>query len=70
MIIGKCPVCGADMRVGTDMTNADRIRGMSDEELASILMKQCYKPFGGDNYCRNNNCFGCWLNWLKQETQT
>ena len=24
MIIGNCPVCGAEMRVGTDMTNADR----------------------------------------------
>lgn len=33
MIIGNCPVCGAEMRVGTDLTNADRIRAMSDEEI-------------------------------------
>ena len=37
MIIGKCPVCGADMRVGSDMSNADRIRNMEDEELAKTL---------------------------------
>ena len=37
MIIGKCPVCGADMRIGSDMTNADKIRNMTDEELAMFL---------------------------------
>ena len=37
MIIGNCPVCGAEMRVGTDMTNADRIRAMTDEELAQMF---------------------------------
>ena len=44
------------------MTNADRIRAMSDEELKQLL-------------CNNTKCevckFGCWggcslMNWLKQ----
>lgn len=39
MIIGNCPVCGAEMRVGTDMTNGDRIRSMTDEELADELLE-------------------------------
>ena len=37
MIIGTCPVCGAEMRVGTDMTNADRIRSMTDDELCEFI---------------------------------
>ena len=34
-----CPNCGAEMRVGTEMTNADRIRAMTDAELAEWINK-------------------------------
>ena len=54
-------------------TNADRIRAMSDEELASL--------FGSTCDCDNASCFinkkvyclhGCeaaWLEWLKREVE-
>lgn len=68
MIIGNCPVCGAEMRVGTDMTNADCIRAMTDEELAAWLSDMhdavtC--PNGGAIDC-NPSCKRCWLDWLKE----
>lgn len=50
-------------------TNADRIRAMSDEELAETYAGGCpnedrlncgkYYLHGG------RDCFNCWLNWLK-----
>lgn len=60
------------------MTNADRIRSMSNEELATFLADG-----GGDRFCRNdqqcgddldNNrhiplerCAACALAWLREE---
>ena len=73
MIIGKCPVCGADMRVGSDMTNADRIRAMSEEELArffdleAFLCPWCDVSCGG---VEELPCRQCVLAWLKQEAET
>lgn len=51
------------------MTNADRIRSMSDEELAEwiIIPKATLK------YCQpyqtecDKNCYNCRLKWLKKE---
>lgn len=73
MIIGNCPVCGAEMRVGTDMTNGDRIRAMTDEELAEFLDRwemgdiDYSKTFcdlcKGQLDCHND----CLMGWLKQE---
>lgn len=50
-------------------TNADRIRGMTDEELAETYAGGCpnedrlncgkYYLHGG------RDCFNCWLDWLK-----
>ena len=44
-------------------TNADRIRAMSDEELAKVVSTTC--PTKG---CPLTawDCTECWLNWLKQ----
>ena len=77
MIIGNCPICGAEMRVGTDMTNADRIRNMTDEELATFLnddwhdlpecRRRAYNPEYGSEECYAPDCKDCWLDWLKQE---
>ena len=50
------------------MTNADRIRAMTDEELAETLssfrcpQKWCFPKDG-------KNCKSCWLDWLKQEAE-
>lgn len=54
---------------GDNMTNADRIRNMSDEELASwyvikceIMMgTKCQKPF--------KTCKDCILDWLQSEAE-
>lgn len=68
MIIGNCPVCGAEMRVGTDMTNADRIRAMTDEELADFLEKGCEHIAPSENCTLPYySCVKCWLNWLKED---
>ena len=45
------------------MTNADRIRMMTDEELAEFL--QDVVIFGGTNSCSNK--LMPWLDWLKQD---
>lgn len=76
MKIGNCPVCGAEMRVGTDMTNADRIRSMTDEELARFLWQaapydncppiKCIE-FETLKKPTTDECIACWGRWLKQE---
>lgn len=51
-------------------TNADRIRAMSDDELADLLTADCkYIP---EELCRKylGNCDACLREWLKQEAQT
>lgn len=60
-------------------TNADRIRAMSDEELAKFFAQQKYrKPVFdgwlplcyhvmGPRRCHEDGCEKCWLDWLKQE---
>lgn len=52
-------------------TNADRIRAMTDEELAQYMTEvQMYRgcPNDGAMDCRDN-CAVCWLDWLKQEVE-
>ena len=60
------------------MTNADRIRSMTDEELAWFI----YTKTGCDNNCMHWRSKSCndpdstkvcgevWLEWLKQEYKT
>lgn len=49
-------------------TNADRIRSMSDEELAKYLYKHdfCTTPFNSDaqNWC-GGDCEQCIDNWIR-----
>ena len=53
-------------------TNADRIRAMSDEELAEWLYvwsgaaPNCDKELGTIDYKR---CADCWLDWLKSPVE-
>lgn len=53
---------------GRKMSNADRIRSMTDEKLAEKLssfrcpQKWCFPEDG-------KNCKSCWLEWLKQEAK-
>lgn len=51
-------------------TNADRIRRMTDEELAEWLLSQGCKAHNTDEWCKKQrNCQACWLAWLKQEAK-
>jgi hypothetical protein len=48
-------------------TNGDKIRAMTDEELAENLPYLCDCPKERyDTVCANfRSCFECWLSWLK-----
>ena len=49
------------------MTNADRIRNMTDEELdEAIFCRDDCAPANGYS-CADTNCYLCKLNWLKKE---
>lgn len=60
-------------------TNADRIRNMSDEELASVLFSGCIDsmdfeecPFASESELDNNIreiCKKCVLEWLRSEAE-
>ena len=71
MIIGKCPVCGADMRVGSYMTRAELFRQMSDEEMAEYIdlhtseAMWCKSP--PEDCPPHEECVRCILDWLKEE---
>ena len=72
MIIGKCPICGEEMRIGSDMTNADRIRSMTDEELGEWLLKNAACPcaaMNGGCALNDDTCRQAWLDWLKEEVK-
>lgn len=48
------------------MTNADRIRAMSDEELAEVIM--C--PYDCDSaFCGGNTFVKCRVGWLRQPAE-
>lgn len=50
-------------------TNADRIRAMSDEELAKILGDKCICPPIGECAKASGDCEKCWFEWLKQPAE-
>jgi hypothetical protein len=65
-----CVECGLSRKNYKSISHADRIRSMTDEELAEYHAEKCGCPhdpivFG----CRmaTIGCIGCWLDWLKQE---
>lgn len=50
------------------MTNADKIRAMSDEELAMLLQPTCpSRVCPSDSVYKD--CYKCWIDWLKQEVE-
>lgn len=68
--------CKCDSR----QTNADRIRNMSDEELASVLFSGCIDsmdleecPYASESELDNNKirkiCKKCTLDWLQSEAE-
>lgn len=59
--VGYCP------QATPPKTNADRIRAMSDEELAGkfALSADC-PPKKIKCYPKSRNCKKCWLDWLRE----
>lgn len=55
-------------------TNADRIRAMSDIEIADFLCdisdcnRRCLAKIG-DCFFSDSACRSAWLNWLKKEAE-
>ena len=69
------PVIGAFLRdKKKPQTNADRIRSMTDEELALAIMcpAEYDSNFNKNEKCNgemNKNCYECSLKWLRAESE-
>ena len=56
------------------MTNADKIRAMTDEDLNDLFMIEYdgsyifWRPVNS-NQCKRKECRECFLDWLKQEVE-
>jgi uncharacterized Zn finger protein len=66
----KCEKCGQQYIFPAEMpkmTNGDKIRQMSNKEMAVMFrtdIKQC--PPGE---CHDDGCIECWLEWLNSEVE-
>lgn len=65
----ECPVCGH--KTNMPQTNADRIRSMTDEELADLINREISycAPTSGDCEKTSNDCKACWLDWLQRPAE-
>lgn len=61
---GLTPVEIAKLQQHKGNTNADRIRSMSDEDLALNIM--C--PYQRED-CEGTNCYQCSLEWLREDAE-
>jgi hypothetical protein len=65
-----CVECGLSRKNYKPITNADKIRSMTDDELAELMREitdPVCPPNHGYKHCRDGECRKCWLDWLKQE---
>ena len=51
-------------------TNADRIRSLTDEELAEEMGTTIDRCPPSSTICPKGGCQDCWLGWLKQEVES
>lgn len=61
----------ADKDVGKNepLTNAQKIRSMSDKELAKIIEHELGCPVTGNCEKMSRDCKACWLDWLQQPAE-
>ena len=62
--------CEMENCVGRKMSNADRIRSMTDEDLMRFLLRVGTlenRPWCDDEPCNNRYCSECITEWLKEE---
>lgn len=64
-----CPVCGKPLTIGKPKTNADKIRAMTDEELAEMLNHAQSDGYLFGIRRRKVSAYGNWLEWLRKEAQ-
>ena len=65
-----CPLTNtANQITEYKMTHADRIRAMSDEEMAKKLQYASGCPVNADCIKMSGNCKACWLDWLQQPAE-
>lgn len=50
------------------LTNGDRIRNMTDDEMAKIINRGC-PPGGTECSGSNGRCGLCWLDWLRSPVE-
>ena len=65
-----CVECGLLRKNYKPMTNADRIRAMSDEELADKfeeIQLNTVKAYGNDYLLLKGELKKYWLDWMKQK---
>ncbi len=62
-------VMTASAKEGMAMTNADKIRAMSDEKLAQWLTHIEMMALVKKPYITRSEMFADWLDWLKQEVR-
>ena len=67
-IRGECTASFCEYR-RKKRTNADRIRAMSDEEMAEKIGIRPVCPVNGDCEKMSMDCIACWLDWLQQPTE-
>lgn len=61
---------GVTYVIAKEKTNADRIRAMSDEELAKWIVGEHFSPHCPVTHCPMvEDCEDCWLSWLKEEVK-
>ena len=71
----RCRATRSNYGLFTDpQTNADRIRAMTDEELAEFMDERnaCLRSHlrTAEDCEEYHDCKDCWLDWLKQEAIT
>lgn len=60
-----CHRCGRTKPMRTTVTNADRIRSMSDEELSVLIAKEIvHVPLSGFYVAKS-----AWLRWLQETVE-
>lgn len=67
----RCKATRATYGLGDPITNADRLRQMSDEELAKwfCVMNIDDCPDKAHQMKCTDKCYECWLDWLKSPVE-
>ena len=65
---GKCHYKG-ECGHKAPLTNADRIRSMTDEELANIIKCPYGNPYFDEHLPCKGSCHDCLLIWLQQPAE-